>query len=392
MRFFLGYGLIFLSQHILTVVAVTAILFVIDWRLALIALAITPVLVGVATRYCHVSHPVLTDVQQRLADVTTVAEETIVGVRVVKAFAQEEREAERFRGRTEAIFSQRPRDAAARRSTCRCSRSCRCSRWPRCCSSAAAPWSPAASRSATSSPSTSTARCWSSRCACSACGSARPSARSPAGERIFEVLDEPEDIRRAPGAVALPPGGGRIALRGRHVRLRRRPPRARGRRPRRRAGQRRRADRPDRLRQDDAGRARAALLRRAGGRVLVDGVDVRDLPLADLRRAVGVVSEDPFLFSTTVRENIAFGAPSATDERRRARGARRPRRTSSSRRSPTASTRRRRARPHALGRPAPADRDRARAARRPAHPDPRRRDGVGRRDDRGAHPARRCAR
>ena len=57
-RFFLGYGLIFLTQHVLTVVGVTAILFIYDWQLALIALAITPVLVAVAWRYSHVSHQI----------------------------------------------------------------------------------------------------------------------------------------------------------------------------------------------------------------------------------------------------------------------------------------------------------------------------------------------
>ena len=46
-RFFLGYGLIFFGQHILTIVAVTGILFVYDWQLALIALAITPILIAV---------------------------------------------------------------------------------------------------------------------------------------------------------------------------------------------------------------------------------------------------------------------------------------------------------------------------------------------------------
>jgi ATP-binding cassette subfamily B protein len=50
------------------------------------------------------------------------------------------------------------------------------------------------------------------------------------------------------------------------------------------------------------------------GRVLVDGVDVRDVTRRSLRREVGVISQDPFLFSATVRENIAFGAPDATDE------------------------------------------------------------------------------
>ena len=50
------------------------------------------------------------------------------------------------------------------------------------------------------------------------------------------------------------------------------------------------------------------------GRVLVDGVDVRDVTLRSLRRAIGVISQDPFLFSATVRENITFGAPALGDE------------------------------------------------------------------------------
>jgi ABC-type multidrug transport system fused ATPase/permease subunit len=50
------------------------------------------------------------------------------------------------------------------------------------------------------------------------------------------------------------------------------------------------------------------------GRLTVDGADVRDVTLTSLRRSIAVISQDPFLFSTTVRENIAFGAPDATDE------------------------------------------------------------------------------
>jgi ATP-binding cassette subfamily B protein len=45
----------------------------------------------------------------------------------------------------------------------------------------------------------------------------------------------------------------------------------------------------------------------------VDGVDVRDVTLASLRREIGVIAQDPFLFSTTVRDNIAFGLPELTD-------------------------------------------------------------------------------
>ena len=51
-----------------------------------------------------------------------------------------------------------------------------------------------------------------------------------------------------------------------------------------------------------------------GGRVTIDGADVRDVTLASLRREIGVIAQDPFLFSATVRENIAFGRPDATEE------------------------------------------------------------------------------
>src|SRR5205823_8202533 len=105
-RFFLGYGLIFFFQHILTLVGVTAVMFWLDWRLALIALAITPVLVGLAYRYSHVSHPTLRDVQQKMADVATVAEESIVGVHVVKAFAREAQREATFERASESVFDQ----------------------------------------------------------------------------------------------------------------------------------------------------------------------------------------------------------------------------------------------------------------------------------------------
>jgi subfamily B ATP-binding cassette protein MsbA len=48
------------------------------------------------------------------------------------------------------------------------------------------------------------------------------------------------------------------------------------------------------------------------GSILIDGVDLRDLRLADFRAHVAVVSQQPFLFNTTIRENIAFGKPGAT--------------------------------------------------------------------------------
>jgi subfamily B ATP-binding cassette protein MsbA len=49
------------------------------------------------------------------------------------------------------------------------------------------------------------------------------------------------------------------------------------------------------------------------GRVLLDGIDVRELRLADLRSAIAIVPQDPALFSGTIRENIAYPRPGATD-------------------------------------------------------------------------------
>ncbi|MCC6766208.1 MAG: ABC transporter ATP-binding protein [Deltaproteobacteria bacterium] len=51
----------------------------------------------------------------------------------------------------------------------------------------------------------------------------------------------------------------------------------------------------------------------AEGRVEIDGHDVRTIPLATLRRAIGYVPQDPFLFSRSIRDNIRFGVPEADD-------------------------------------------------------------------------------
>jgi ABC-type multidrug transport system fused ATPase/permease subunit len=306
-RFFLGYGLIFFFQNVLTVVSVTAVLFFVEWRLALIALAVTPLLVVLAYRYSRVAHPTLRDVQQKLADVATVAQENIVGVHVVKAFAQEPAEEAKFDGRSEAVFRQ----------TLRANRQ-------RAFYVPLISFLPLLAQAAVLlvgarmvahgnlsvggfvafnlylgmlvMPLRSLGM-W--------IGQAQRATAS--GERIFQVMDEPEEVADRPGAIELPPGPGHVRfervsfeyLPGRPV-----------------------------LRDVDldvpAGRT-VALIGHTGsgkttltalvprfydvtaGRVTVDGSDVRDVTLASLRRAIGVISQDPFLFSATVRENISFG-------------------------------------------------------------------------------------
>jgi ABC-type multidrug transport system fused ATPase/permease subunit len=313
-RFFLGYGLIFFFQNVLTVASVTAVLLVFKWQLALIALAITPVLVVVAYRYSRVAHPTLREVQQKLADVSTVAEENIVGVHVVKAFAQEPQEEAKFRARSESVF----------RETLRANRQ-------RALYVPLISWVPLVAQAAVLlvgarmvahgslsvggfvafnlylgmlvTPLRSLGM-W--------IGQAQRATAS--GERIFQVMDEPEEIADAPDARPLPAGGGHVRfedvsfeyLPGRpvleHVDL------------------------------EVAPGSTIALIGHTGsgkttltslvprfydvtsGRVTVDGIDVRDVELASLRAATGVISQDPFLFSATVRENIAFGVGDLEDE------------------------------------------------------------------------------
>jgi subfamily B ATP-binding cassette protein MsbA len=52
----------------------------------------------------------------------------------------------------------------------------------------------------------------------------------------------------------------------------------------------------------------------SAGRILVDGVDLRDYHQRDLRRAIGIVQQESFLFSGSIRENLCYGRPGATDE------------------------------------------------------------------------------
>ena len=313
-RFFLGYGLIFFFQNALTVIFVTAVMFWFDWRLALIALAITPVLIALAYRYSHIAHPLLRDVQQKMADVATVAEENIVGVHVVKAFAQEPQEQDKFAERSEAVFQQ---SVHANRQ--------------RAFYVPLISFVPLLAQAAVLlvggrmvargdltigefiafnlyvtmlvTPLRSLGM-W--------IGQAQRATAS--GERIFEVMDEPEEVTDRPGAIELPAGEGQLRFEGvsfsygvgspvlEDVDLEVAPGRTIA-----------------LIGQTGSGKTTlTSLVPRfydaTSGRVLVDGVDVRDVKLASLRASIGVISQDPFLFSASVRENIAFGRGDATDE------------------------------------------------------------------------------
>ena len=105
-RFFLGYGLVFILQAGLTIVLAGIAMLLVDPLLAVISLAPVPFVVLIAARYGRRARPAQQAVQQRIAELTADAEESIGGVRVVKAFAREDRQLERFASSTARVFDQ----------------------------------------------------------------------------------------------------------------------------------------------------------------------------------------------------------------------------------------------------------------------------------------------
>src|SRR6202042_1260718 len=105
-RFFLGYGLIFIAQSILTIGLAAIAMFALQPKLAALSLAPVPLVVVIAWLYGRRSRPAIQEAQQRIAELTAEAEENVSGIRVVKAFAQEDRQLGRFGHSVARVFDQ----------------------------------------------------------------------------------------------------------------------------------------------------------------------------------------------------------------------------------------------------------------------------------------------
>jgi ABC-type multidrug transport system fused ATPase/permease subunit len=317
-RFFLGYGLIFITQNLLTLTLATAVMLAIKPDLALLALLPAPFVVLTAARYSRLSRPAVQEVQQRIAELTAEAEENVSGIRIVKAFAREEHQLRRFRRAVARVFDQSMYSTRLQ-----------------------AFFSPligllpqfgialvllvggrqVINGSLTLGEFTAfyiylVMLASPMRMLGIALGMAQRAVAS--GNRLFEILDREPRIRSAPGAPALPPGAGRVEIRGVTLRYDGAGPAL-----------------TDVDLDVESGRTVAlvgpsgsgktslvALIARlydpSEGEVRVDGVDVRSVDLESLRSEVALVSDDSFLFSATVADNIAYpnaGASRAAVER-----------------------------------------------------------------------------
>jgi ABC-type multidrug transport system fused ATPase/permease subunit len=317
-RFFLGYGLVFMFMNALQLILITVVLFWINAGLAAVSLLVGPALLVVATRYSRRSAPVRLDVQQKAGEVAQAAEESVVGIRVIKAFGREDYRTDQFSDVSYRAF-RRNIDAARLESF----------------------YSPLLSflpilglAVVIAYGGTLVIRHDLSlgafvqfylylallmgpfRIIGALIGNAQRAIAG--GQRIFEIMDAVPDVQEPVHPIPLPNGPGEVRLED--VRFAYTPGR-------------------EVLRGIDLvipGGATIALIGTTGagkstltelipryyevtgGRVLVDGTDVRAVALNDLRRQIGVVSQEPFLFSASVRENIAYGRPSATDAEVRA--------------------------------------------------------------------------
>jgi ATP-binding cassette subfamily B protein len=105
-RFFLGYGLVFILQSALTLVLAGIAMIATNPALGAIAIVPVPFVVLISQRYGRRARPAIQEVQQRIAELTADAEENISGVRVVKSFAREPRQLDRFHHSVGRVFEQ----------------------------------------------------------------------------------------------------------------------------------------------------------------------------------------------------------------------------------------------------------------------------------------------
>ncbi len=313
-RFFLGYGLIFITQNLLTIVLASAVMLAINPLLALIALAPAPFVVYTASRYNRISRPALQEVQQRIAELTAEAEENVSGIRIVKAFAREEYQLHRFQRAVARVFDQSIYSTRLQ-----------------------AFFSPligllpqigialvllvggreviAGNLSLGNFAAFYTylvILAGPMRMLGVTMGMAQRAVAS--GNRMFEIIDREPAIQSPPGAPALPEGGGEVELRGVTLRYDGSAPALTAVDLHIEAGRTVALVGPSGSGKTSMVGLIARLYDPSEGTVLVDGADIHEVDVGSLRSEVAFVADDSFLFTASVAENIAYARQEASLE------------------------------------------------------------------------------
>ncbi len=313
-RFFLGYGLIWVSQSALTILFAAVAMFVLDPVLALLALAPVPFLVATATRYSRRNRPAEQEVQQRIGEVTAGAEESISGIRIVKAFARERHVLDRFRHSVNRVFEQSMVSTRLQAFY-----------------TPLMGFLPNIGLAAVllvgglqvihghtnighltafylyvvmlSGP---------VRWLGMSLSMAQRAVAS--GNRMFEILDREPSMESSPDAPPLPEGRGQVSLQRVTLRYDGAEPALTGIDLEVEPGRTVALVGPTAAGKTSLVALLARLYDPSEGRVVIDGADIKEVDLASLRSEIAFVADDSFLFSDTVAGNIAYARPDATAE------------------------------------------------------------------------------
>lgn len=310
---FMTHGTILALVAVVRLVGATAVLLVLDWRLALIALIPVPIIAAGLRWFNKQTRPIYRKVRDRLGDVNARLQDDLAGMRVIQAFGQEGAELKRFKEASAAYMKERI--ASIRM------------------------WSTVfpglgffvdgggilvlgagASMVVQGQLTLGTLVAFLSYIV----SFYEPIRRltdidniiqqaGAAADRIFELLDQQPDIKDEAGAAALPHVAGELAFEDVHFHYGN--------------GEEVLHDVDFTVRPGEvvalvgpsgAGKTSIANLvcrfyDPTHGRVLLDGCDLRGLQVASLRSHVAVVLQDTFLFNGTVRRNLLYGKPAATD-------------------------------------------------------------------------------
>ena len=312
-RTFVGTSLLQVVSAIATLTTIATILLVMNWRLALISLSVIPLAGFLLYRFLRINRPLFGQVQQRLGDLNDVLRENLLGVRVVKAFAREPVELQRYTQMNGSLVGIYLKTLAAIRNT-----------FPfifllsNLITIAVIGYGGAQVIGGTFTIG--------ELVAFNAyllfivqpvllIGFAAPviAQASASAERVYEIIDAPIEIANRQGAVPFTKCGGRITFENVWFRY---------------PGAQEPAleavsfeTRPNELiailGMTGSGKSTVVnLLQRfydvSEGAIRIDGRDVRDIELESLRDRIGIVFQEATLFSGTLKENIAYAKPEAT--------------------------------------------------------------------------------
>ena len=314
-RQFTGMGLFQFINAIIMIIGSAVLMLLLNWRLALITLATLPLIFALIGRFLVTVRPLFEQAQARLGALNTVLQENLAGVRVIKAFAREPFEADRFQAANQAYLNTNLQTVRAFAIN-----------FPFVffifnLGTLAIIW---VGGNMTISEQLSIGELAAFIAYLNfmifpimmmGMLSAMMARSTASARRIFDILDVESEVTDRSDAVPLPPIQGRVAFEG--------------------VGFRYFGGERDTLSDvsfvADIGQT-VAILGATGsgkstiinliprfydvtdGRVTVDGYDVRQVTLDSLRSQIGIVLQETTLFSGAIRDNIAYGRPEASDE------------------------------------------------------------------------------